>query len=84
MKVGFRNSTVEANQTSLSALELLTADGNIYEGYENRLSVTEEHFTLHAVTGADEGSYTITDSNMKVNKKICLNVKGEQEYKCLG
>lgn len=74
--VGFRPSAVEANETSRPALELLSADGRFHEGYDSRLIVTEQNFILKAVTGADEGSYTITDANGKVSKKICLNVKG--------
>lgn len=79
--VGFRPSAVEANQTSHPALELLTAEGNFQEGYEGRLSINKHHLTLKAVTGADEGSYTITEANGKVSKKICLNVKGEKKKK---
>lgn len=75
--VGFRPIAVEANQTSHPALELLTAEGHVHENYADRLSITEQHVVLKAVTGADEGSYTITLTGGKVGKKICLNVKGE-------
>ncbi|XP_060776468.1 uncharacterized protein si:dkeyp-77h1.4 [Neoarius graeffei] len=78
--VGFRPSAVEANQTSHPALELLTAEGNFQEGYEGRLSINKHHLTLKAVTGADEGSYTITEANGKVSKKICLNVKEAESF----
>lgn len=77
LAVNFRHSAVEANQTSHPALELLTVDGSFHDGYEGRLIITEQHLVLKAVTGADEGSYTITDTMGKVIKKICLNVKGE-------
>lgn len=76
--VGFRPSAVEANQTSHPASELLRAEGIYQEGYEDRLEVNDQHVLLKAVTGSDEGSYTITDANGKVSKKICLNVKGEK------
>jgi len=47
------------------------------ENYQGRIKITPQKFTLLAVTGADEGSYTFSDSIGKVLKKICLNVKGE-------
>lgn len=75
MRVGFRHSSVEANQTSLPAVELL--NGTPKENYQERIKITPQKFTLLAVTGADEGSYTFSDLNGKVEKKICLNVKGE-------
>ncbi|XP_036450659.1 uncharacterized protein si:dkeyp-77h1.4 isoform X2 [Colossoma macropomum] len=78
--VGFRPSAIEANQTSQPALDLLKADESFKAGYGNRLSITEESLILYGVTGADEGSYTITDANGKVNKKICLNVKEHQNF----
>ncbi|KAK1795362.1 hypothetical protein P4O66_010540, partial [Electrophorus voltai] len=77
--VGFRHGGIEANRTSEPAMELLDSFRNPQPGYENRLVITEQRLVLHAVTGADEGSYTITDSDGKVSKKICLNVKGEEE-----
>ncbi len=77
VRVGFRHSTVEANQTSLPADELLNADGTPKDNYQDRVEITPQKFTLRAVTGADEGSYTFSDSIGKVQKKICLNVKGE-------
>ncbi|KAF5902351.1 formin-like protein 14, partial [Clarias magur] len=73
--VGFRPSAVEANQTSQPAVELLKADGTFHDGYEGRLSVSENRLVLKAVTGTDEGSYTITGVDGKVSSKICLNVK---------
>ncbi|XP_052433793.1 uncharacterized protein si:dkeyp-77h1.4 [Carassius gibelio] len=83
VRVGFRNSTVEANQTSLPAIELLNADGTLKENYQERAEITPQKFTLRAVTGADEGSYTISDSIGKVQKKICLNVKAHQIFATL-
>lgn len=77
VRVGFRHSSVEANQTSLPAVVLLKADGTAKENYHERIEITPQKFTLRAVTGADEGSYTFSDSNGKVRKKICLNVKGK-------
>ncbi|XP_058602293.1 mediator of DNA damage checkpoint protein 1 isoform X1 [Onychostoma macrolepis] len=83
VRVGFRHSTVEANQTSLPADELLNADGTPKENYLDRVEITPQKFTLHAVTGADEGSYTFSDSIGKVQKKICLNVKAHQIFETL-
>ncbi|XP_026851535.2 uncharacterized protein si:dkeyp-77h1.4 isoform X2 [Electrophorus electricus] len=78
--VGFRHGGIEANRTSEPAMELLDSFRNPQPGYENRLVITEQRLVLHAVTGADEGSYTITDSDGKVSKKICLNVKEHQNF----
>ncbi|KAL0172310.1 hypothetical protein M9458_032621, partial [Cirrhinus mrigala] len=75
IRVGFRHIAVEANQTSLPADELLNADGTPKENYQDRVEITPQKFTLRAVTAADEGSYTFSDSIGKVQKKICLNVK---------
>ncbi|XP_059423676.1 uncharacterized protein si:dkeyp-77h1.4 [Carassius carassius] len=80
VRVGFRHSTVEANQTSLPAVELLNADGTLKENYQDRAEITPQKFTLRAVTGADEGSYTFSDSIGKVQKKICLNVIAHQIF----
>ncbi|XP_043117938.1 uncharacterized protein si:dkeyp-77h1.4 [Puntigrus tetrazona] len=83
VRVGFRHSAVEANQTSLPADELLNADGTPKENYQDRVEIASQKFTLHAVTGADEGSYTFSDSIGKVQKKICLNVKAHQIFATL-
>ncbi|KAK2903216.1 hypothetical protein QQF64_009869 [Cirrhinus molitorella] len=80
VRVGFRHSAVEANQTSLPADELLNADGTAKDNYQDRVEITSQKFTLRAVTGADEGSYTFSDSIGKVQKKICLNVKAHQIF----
>lgn len=56
---------------------LLTRSGTSREGYEGRISVNERHVTLSTVTGADEGSYTVRDVSGVIQKKVCLNVKGE-------
>jgi len=47
------------------------------DGYQGRMSVNERHVTLRAVTGADEGSYTIRDAEGNIQRKECLNVRGE-------
>ncbi|XP_041649379.1 putative uncharacterized protein DDB_G0290521 [Cheilinus undulatus] len=70
----YRPSSVEANQTSRPALVLLTSTGLSREGYQGRISVDERHVTLSAVTGADEGSYTVRDAKGDIQKKVCLNV----------
>ncbi|XP_016123241.1 uncharacterized protein [Sinocyclocheilus grahami] len=80
VRVGYRHSAVEANQTSLPAKELLNADGMPKENYQDRIEITPQKFTLRAVSGADEGSYTFSDSIGKVQKKICLNVKAHQIF----
>ncbi|XP_039535350.1 protein diaphanous homolog 1 isoform X2 [Pimephales promelas] len=79
--VGFRHSSVEANQTLLPAMELM--NGAPKENYQGRIKITPQKFTLLAVTGADEGSYTFSDSIGKVLKKICLNVKAHQVFETL-
>ncbi|XP_077066385.1 uncharacterized protein LOC143720636 [Siphateles boraxobius] len=81
VRVGFRHSSVEANQTLLPAVELL--NGTPKENYKERIKMTPQKFTLLAVTGADEGSYTFSDSSGKVRKKICLNVKAHQIFETL-
>ncbi|XP_066531658.1 uncharacterized protein [Hoplias malabaricus] len=48
--------------------------------YRSRLSATEKKINLHSVTGADEGSYTVLDSDGKARKKTCLNVKEHQNF----
>lgn len=57
---------------------LLTSTGLSREGYLGRISVNERHVTLSGVTGADEGSYTVRDAAGVIQKKVCLNVKGER------
>jgi hypothetical protein len=54
----------------------MTREGLSRDGYQGRLSVNERRVTLNAVTGADEGSYTVRDTNLKIMRKVCLNVKG--------
>ncbi|TSR27791.1 hypothetical protein Baya_11826 [Bagarius yarrelli] len=80
VSVGFRPSAVEANQTSHPAIELLTPNRIFREGYEGRLIITEQKLVLKTVTGADEGSYTISGDENSVSKKICLNVKEYQSF----
>ncbi|XP_004078264.1 uncharacterized protein LOC101173090 [Oryzias latipes] len=78
--VEFRPKAVEANQTSSPALVVLTAVGLATSSYQGRITVGERAITLNAVTGADEGSYTIMDGNGAIKKKVCLNVKAHQEF----
>lgn len=80
ISVEFRPIAVEANQTSRPALVLMNQE-EYQAGYENRISVTESEVTLQSVIGADEGSYTILDADGKIQKKVCLNVKGEDGVK---
>ncbi|KAG7216957.1 hypothetical protein INR49_001611 [Caranx melampygus] len=76
----YRPSAVEANQTSRPALVLLTSTGFSRGGYLGRISVNERHVTLSAVTGADEGSYTVRDADGVIQRKVCLNVKEHQNF----
>ncbi|XP_054477576.1 uncharacterized protein si:dkeyp-77h1.4 [Anoplopoma fimbria] len=76
----YRPSDVEANLTSKPALMLLTSAGTFGAGYEGRISVNERHVTLSAVTGADEGSYTVRDDVGVIQRKVCLNVKEHQNF----
>ncbi|XP_016893347.1 uncharacterized protein LOC103388029 isoform X1 [Cynoglossus semilaevis] len=76
----YRPSAVEANQTSRPALVLLTSTGMSREGYEGRISANERHVKLSAVTGADEGSYTVRDAEGVIQRKFCLNVRERQNF----
>ncbi|KAF7670094.1 hypothetical protein LDENG_00049760 [Lucifuga dentata] len=76
----YRPSAVEANQTARPALVLLTSTGVAREGYQGRISVNERHVTLSAVTGADEGSYTVRDADGEIKRKVCLNVREHQIF----
>uniref|UniRef100_A0A8C8EFU0 Uncharacterized protein n=1 Tax=Oncorhynchus tshawytscha TaxID=74940 RepID=A0A8C8EFU0_ONCTS len=76
----YRPSAVEANLTSRPPLVLMTRGGLSRDGYQGRLSVNERRVTLNAVTGADEGSYTVRDTNLKIMRKVCLNVKEHQNF----
>ncbi|KAF3692099.1 hypothetical protein EXN66_Car007775 [Channa argus] len=76
----YRPSAVEANQTSRPGLVLLTRTETSREGYEGRISINERRVTLSAVTGADEGSYTVRDEQGVVKTKVCLNVKDHQHF----
>lgn len=59
------------------ALVLLTSTGISRDGYQGRISINERYVTLSAVTGADEGSYTVRDAQGVIQKKVCLNVRGD-------
>nr|XP_020466470.1 uncharacterized protein LOC109966166 [Monopterus albus] len=76
----YRNSSVEAKLTSRPAVVLLTSTGVSTEGYKGRISTSEKHVTLSAVTGADEGSYTVRDAEGFIKNKLCLNVKGHRNF----
>lgn len=60
------------------ALVLLTTTNLSRGGYQGRISVSGGHVTLKAVTGADEGSYTVRDADGEIKIKLCLNVRGER------
>ncbi|CAL9705519.1 unnamed protein product [Knipowitschia caucasica] len=71
----YRPISVEANQTSKPALVLLAASGTLSDAYHDRIVVGEKLLTLRAVTGADEGSYTISGDKGEIKTKMCLNVR---------
>lgn len=73
----FRHSPNEINDSVGPVTVLLNQSLTPTEDYKTRLRASEQRVSLHGVTRADEGSYTILDSEMKVKKKMCLNVKGE-------
>ncbi|XP_034730075.1 cadherin-related family member 5 [Etheostoma cragini] len=76
----YRPSAVEANQTYRPALVLLTSTGLSRDGYQGRISTNERQVTLSAVTGADEGSYTVRNAEGDIQRKVCLNVKEHQNF----
>ncbi|KAG7469379.1 hypothetical protein MATL_G00128300 [Megalops atlanticus] len=76
----FRPSPVWANKTAGPMVPLLDQTGSPRAEYTDRLSTSEERVSLHGVTGSDEGSYTILDSEGKVKRRVCLNVKEHQNF----
>ncbi|KAM4581569.1 uncharacterized protein PAE49_006055 [Odontesthes bonariensis] len=76
----YRPSGVEANQTSRPAVVVLTATGTSSEPFKGRINVNEHSVTLSAVTGADEGSYTVRDDKGVIQRKECLNVKEHKNF----
>ncbi|KAJ8389462.1 hypothetical protein AAFF_G00120000 [Aldrovandia affinis] len=76
----FRPSAVQPNQTSDPMVLLLNQTWVPTEEYTGRLSASERRVSLHTVTGTDEGSYTILDSEGIVRKRTCLNVKDHQNF----
>uniref|UniRef100_A0A8C2HFA9 Uncharacterized protein n=1 Tax=Cyprinus carpio TaxID=7962 RepID=A0A8C2HFA9_CYPCA len=62
------------NQTTeVPPVLLVNQTGIPTQEYEDRLTVGEKRVNLHLVTGADEGSYTVVDSDEKVRLRACLN-----------
>lgn len=59
---------------------MLTAAGTSPERYQGRVSNSGLYVTLIGVTDADEGSYTVRDNKGGIERKVCLNVKGESTY----
>ncbi|KAJ8334413.1 hypothetical protein SKAU_G00400520 [Synaphobranchus kaupii] len=76
----FRPSVLQLNQTSDTMVLILNQTWTPSEEYKARLSATEKKLSLHTVTASDEGSYTILDSEGKVRKRTCLNVKEHQNF----
>lgn len=74
----FRYSMAHINQTTESPpVVLLNQTSTPVDEYKGRLKVSTKSVDLHHVTGMDEGSYTILDSDGKIRTRTCLNVKGE-------
>lgn len=46
--------------------------------YAGRLIVSEKRVMLHSVRMTDEGSYMVLNRDGKVQKRNCLNVRGEE------
>uniref|UniRef100_A0A673NKX0 Uncharacterized protein n=1 Tax=Sinocyclocheilus rhinocerous TaxID=307959 RepID=A0A673NKX0_9TELE len=59
---------------------LLNQTGIPTQAYKHRLTVGEKRVSLGLVTGADEGSYTVVDSDEKVQTRACLDVKAHQIF----
>ncbi|XP_047454540.1 uncharacterized protein si:dkeyp-77h1.4 [Mugil cephalus] len=76
----YRPSAVEANQTSSPALVIRTNTGTTTKPYRGRISVDDRYVTISDVTGADEGSYAVSDAKGDIKKKVCLNVKEHQNF----
>ncbi|KAM4736021.1 uncharacterized protein FYW61_006330 [Anableps anableps] len=76
----YKPIAVEANQTSRPALVVLTATGDSTEPYRGRINVSERSITISAVTGVDEGSYTVRDNKGVIKRKVCLNVKEHKTF----
>ncbi len=78
-RLEFRSGAhTHVNQTTEEPPVLLLNRTSIpTQEYERRLNVDEKRVNLHLVTGADEGSYTVVDSDEKVRLRACLNVKGK-------
>ncbi|XP_063040846.1 uncharacterized protein LOC134435730 [Engraulis encrasicolus] len=79
--VEFRYGISHINQTTESPpVVLLNQSSTPVEEYKGRLTVNHKEVTLHKMTGMDEGSYTILDSNGKAQMRTCLNVKEHQHF----
>ncbi|XP_072531618.1 uncharacterized protein [Salminus brasiliensis] len=77
----FRSTASHINQTvDPPVLVLLNQSTIQIEEYRSRLSANEKKINLHLVTVADEGSYTVLDSDGNVRKRTCLNVKEHQTF----
>ncbi|XP_016525954.1 cadherin-related family member 5 isoform X3 [Poecilia formosa] len=76
----YKPSSVEANLTSRPAIVVLTAAGFSTEPYQGRITVGERSVTVSAVTGVDEGSYTVRDNQGVIKQQVCLNVKEHTNF----
>ena len=78
MRKGYEKFTLFDFPSCRSGLVLLTSTGIARETVEGRISVNEHYVSLSAVTGADEGSYTVMDGQGDIQRKVCLKVRGEK------
>ncbi|XP_062386136.1 uncharacterized protein LOC134073168 [Sardina pilchardus] len=77
----FRYGIAHINQTTESPpVVLLNQTATPVDEYKGRLTVSTKWVTLHRVTGMDEGSYTILDSDGKIRMRTCLSVKEHQNF----
>ncbi|XP_035234705.1 uncharacterized protein si:dkeyp-77h1.4 [Anguilla anguilla] len=70
----------EGNATAGSVVHVLERSWTPAGEYAARLTALEQQLTLHAVTPSDEGSYAVLDSEGRLKKKVCLNVKEHQNF----
>ncbi|XP_075897129.1 uncharacterized protein LOC142898194 isoform X2 [Nelusetta ayraudi] len=77
----YRHISVEANNTSSRLPVILwTSVGVPTEGYLGRIEVVQHQVILKGATGADKGSYTVRDAKGNIQTKLCLNVRGHQNF----
>ncbi|XP_018587570.2 uncharacterized protein LOC108922132 [Scleropages formosus] len=76
----FRPSIMEMNASAGQMVVLLNRSWTPVGEYKARLSASERRVSLHGVSRSDEGSYAVYDSEKKLKKKMCLNVREHQHF----